>query len=73
MILDVNLPGMSGIEALARLRADPETAKLPVIGLSAAALLADAKRAKSAGFDRYLTKPVKVDELAAALDELLAD
>ncbi|MCX5745170.1 MAG: ATP-binding protein, partial [Proteobacteria bacterium] len=71
VIMDINLPGMSGIEALARLRADPEISTIPVIGLSAAALLADAKRAKQAGFDRYFTKPVKVDELIAALTEII--
>jgi PAS domain S-box-containing protein len=71
VILDVHLPGMSGIEAALRLRNDPETAAIPVIGLSAAALLKDTARAKEAGFDRYLTKPIKVQELTAVLEELL--
>jgi CheY-like chemotaxis protein len=55
-----------------RLREAPETSDIPVIGLSAAALVSDTKRAKGAGFYRYLTKPVKVDELIAVLDELLS-
>ena len=72
VIMDINLPGMSGFEALRRLRESPETRDIPVIGLSAAAIVGDTKRAKEAGFYRYLTKPVKVDELTAVLEELLA-
>jgi PAS domain S-box-containing protein len=71
VILDVNLPGMSGFEAAAQLRASPETRAIPIIGLSAAALPRDAARAKQAGFHRYLTKPVKVAELTDVLEELL--
>jgi CheY-like chemotaxis protein len=70
--MDINLPGMSGLEAVRRLRESPETRNIPVIGLSAAALVSDTKRAKDAGFYRYLTKPVKVDELTAVLEDLLA-
>jgi PAS domain S-box-containing protein len=72
VIMDINLPGMSGLEAVRRLRESPETRDIPVIGLSAAALVSDTKRAKDAGFYRYLTKPVKVDELTAVLEDLLA-
>ena len=71
VIMDVNLPGMSGFEAVQRLRASPETRDIPVIGLSAAALPRDTARAKEIGFYRYLTKPVKVDQLTAVLEELL--
>jgi PAS domain S-box-containing protein len=71
VIMDINLPGMSGFEAVRRLRDWSETRHIPVIGLSAAALVKDTARAKEAGFDRYLTKPVKVDELTRALEELL--
>jgi CheY-like chemotaxis protein len=71
VIMDVNLPGMSGIEAVQRLREIPETKDIPVIGLSAAALLRDTAKARDAGFYRYLTKPVKVDELTSVLEELL--
>jgi PAS domain S-box-containing protein len=71
VILDINLPGMSGFEALRRLREWPETRDIPVIGLSAAALARDTARAKDAGFYRYLTKPVKVDELTETLERLL--
>jgi len=73
VIMDINLPGMSGFDAVKRLRESPETAHIPVIGLSAAALAKDATRAREAGFYRYLTKPVKVDELTRTLEELLVD
>jgi CheY-like chemotaxis protein len=71
VIMDINLPGMSGFEAVRRLREWPETRDIPVIGLSAAALAKDTSRAKDAGFYRYLTKPVKVDELTQVLEQLL--
>jgi len=71
VIMDINLPGMSGFDAMQRLREWPETRDIPVIGLSAAALQKDTKRASKAGFYRYLTKPVKVAELTSVLEELL--
>jgi CheY-like chemotaxis protein len=71
VIMDINLPGMSGFEATRRLAAWPETRDIPVIALSAAAMIRDAARVAGAGFYRYLTKPVKVDELTRVLDELL--
>ena len=71
IIMDINLPGMSGIEAAQQLKQWPETQAIPVIALSAAAMIRDAARVAGAGFYRYLTKPVKVDELMATLEELL--
>ena len=71
VIMDINLPGMSGFEAVRRLRAWDETKDIPVIGLSAAALAKDIAEAKESGFYRYLTKPVKVDELMTTLEQLL--
>lgn len=71
VIMDINLPGMSGFDAVNQLREWPETKDIPVIGLSAAALAKDTLRAKDASFARYLTKPVKVPELVRALEELL--
>ena len=71
VIMDINLPGMSGFEATARLKEWPETRGIPVIALSAAAMARDLERMREAGFHRYLTKPVKVDELAAALEDIL--
>ncbi len=72
VIMDINLPGMSGLEATRLLREWPETAPIPVVALSAAAMVRDRQRIVDAGFYRYLTKPVKVDELAAVLEELLS-
>jgi len=71
IIMDINFPGMSGLEALRILRALPETRDLPVIALTAAALPRDRLRGEQAGFSHYLTKPVKVDELESALEALL--
>lgn len=72
VIMDINLPGMSGFDAVKQLAAWPETRHIPVIALTAAALVKDTSRALEAGFFRYLTKPVKVDELTAALEDALA-
>lgn len=72
VIMDINLPGMSGIEALSKLGSFPETKGIPVVALSAAAMVRDAKLIQDAGFRHYLTKPVRVDELMRVLEELLA-
>lgn len=71
VIMDINLPGISGIEALRRLRESPETMAIPVVALSAAAMVGEAKHIEQAGFAKYLTKPVKVDELTETLQYLL--
>ena len=60
--MDINLPGISGIEALKILRDDPATAHIPVVALSANAMPRDIEKGLEAGFFRYLTKPIKVDE-----------
>jgi len=72
VIMDVNLPGMNGIEATRRLRASPRTCDIPVIGLSAAAMLRDRRLAEDAGFFRYLTKPFDVGDMLDALEAVLA-
>jgi PAS domain S-box-containing protein len=71
VIMDIHLPGMSGFEAMNCLREWPETREIPVIALSAAAMVRDARRINDASFYRYLTKPVKVDELTQILEALL--
>jgi CheY-like chemotaxis protein len=62
---------MSGFDATRQLAAWPETCDIPVIGLSAAAMPRDRKRAEEAGLYRYLTKPVDVDALLGVLEEVL--
>jgi CheY-like chemotaxis protein len=72
VLMDINLPGMSGHDALRELQASPETAHIPVIALTAAASARDRQRGLEAGFYRYLTKPVKVDELTDAVEAVLS-
>jgi PAS domain S-box-containing protein len=69
IIMDINLPGMSGIAALKILREDPVTAHIPVIALSANALPHDLARGLKLGFFRYLTKPIKVSEFMKTLND----
>jgi CheY-like chemotaxis protein len=71
ILMDINLPGISGIEALKILREDPATAHIPVVALSANAMPADIERGLEAGFFSYLTKPIKVKEFMDALDAAL--
>jgi CheY-like chemotaxis protein len=67
ILMDINLPGISGIEAMKVLRADPATAEIPIIALSANAMPRDIEKGLQAGFFRYLTKPIKVDQFMDAL------
>ena len=71
IILDINLPGMNGFEVLKRLRADPRSAAIPVIALTANAMPREVEKGLAAGFHCYLTKPLKVPEFLAALDTAL--
>ncbi len=68
ILMDINLPGICGIEALRILVDDPATAHIPVIALSANAIPRDIEKGLQAGFFRYLTKPIKVGEFMATLD-----
>ena len=68
ILMDINLPGLSGIEALNILREDPITRHIPVVALSANAMQCDIEKGMEAGFFRYLTKPIKVDEFLVVLD-----
>ena len=68
ILMDINLPGISGLEALKILRADPATAHIPVLALSANAMPRDIERGLQAGFLRYLTKPIRVPAFMDALD-----
>jgi CheY-like chemotaxis protein len=71
ILMDINLPGISGIRALKILADDPATAHIPVIALSANAMPRDIEKGMEAGFFRYLTKPIKVNEFMDTLDVAL--
>jgi PAS domain S-box-containing protein len=71
ILMDINLPGISGIQALRILAEDPATAHIPVIALSANAMPRDIAKGLEAGFFRYLTKPIKVNEFMDTLDVAL--
>ena len=71
ILMDINLPGISGIHALKILAEDPTTAHIPVVALSANAMPRDIEKGLEAGFFRYLTKPIKVNEFMETLDVAL--
>jgi PAS domain S-box-containing protein len=71
ILMDINLPGISGIEALKILREDSATAHIPVIALSANAMPRDIEKGLQAGFFRYLTKPIKINEFMNTLEVAL--
>ena len=71
ILMDINLPGLSGLEAMKILRADPSTAHIPIIALSANAVPRDIEKSLEAGFFDYLTKPIKVNQFMDALDMAL--
>ncbi len=71
VLMDLNLPGLNGTDAMRILRADPSTAHIPIIALSANAVPRDIQKGMDAGFFDYVTKPFKVQQLLAALDAAL--
>jgi PAS domain S-box-containing protein len=71
ILMDINLPGISGIDAMKILHADPLTAHIPIIALSANAMPRDIEKGLEAGFFDYITKPIKVSQFMDALDVAL--
>jgi PAS domain S-box-containing protein len=71
ILMDINLPGLSGIEAMRILRADPTTAHIPIIALSANAVPHDVQKGLEAGFFNYITKPIVVGQFMDAMDAAL--
>jgi two-component system cell cycle response regulator DivK len=71
ILMDIQLPGMDGLAATALLKQDPETAAIPIIALTAMAMKADQKKSEVAGCDAYIAKPLRYQELYAAVDTLL--
>jgi CheY-like chemotaxis protein len=71
ILMDINLPGMSGLQALELLSANPATARIPVVAVSANAMPRDVERGLKAGFCAYLTKPIKVSEFMGTINASL--
>ncbi len=71
MTVGINLPGISGIDVLRILHKDPLTKHIPIIALSANVELQDIAKAIEAGFFRYLTKPLELNEFLNVIDEAL--
>ena len=71
VLMDIQLPGMSGIEALAALRADPALRAIPVIAVTASAMTQDRQKILAAGFDGYQSKPISVKDFVAAVRRTL--
>lgn len=71
ILLDVMLPGLSGLETAVILRANPDTQNIPIWGLSALAMAGDSDKAMQAGFDRYITKPLDTKQLASDIKMFL--
>ena len=67
ILMDIQLPGLDGVAALGQLKADPSTASIPVIALTAFAMHDDRQRFLAAGFDGYLSKPVNIAEFVATV------
>jgi two-component system, cell cycle response regulator DivK len=71
ILMDIQLPGMNGIEALQRLRADPATRAIPVIAVTASAMTQDRHQIMAAGFDGYQSKPISVKGFLQAVREMV--
>jgi len=71
VLMDIRLPGIDGIEALRRLRAEQATRGIPIMAMTASVMTADRQRITDAGFDAYQSKPVKIKDFVAAVERLL--
>ncbi len=69
VLLDMMMPELSGYEAVCELKGDPATRGIPVVGLSAKAMASDMERATEAGIDGYITKPFRIAQVLAAVEE----
>ena len=72
ILMDIQLPGMNGIEALGHLRGDPVTRDIPVMAVTASAMTQDRQKILAAGFDAYQSKPIDVKGFVVQVAELLA-
>ena len=72
VLMDIQLPGMDGVTALERLRADPETSRIPVVAMTASVMKEDRERFEKAGFDGFITKPIDVKTFPAQVRDHVA-
>lgn len=72
VLMDIHLPGMDGIEARKRLRADPATSAIPVVAFTASVMPQDRHQITAAGFDGFVSKPINIKEFLAAIEDKLA-
>ena len=71
VLMDIRLPGIDGVEALRRLRAEETTRGIPVMAMTASVMSEDRQKIMAAGFDAYQSKPINVTEFVAAVAQLL--
>jgi CheY-like chemotaxis protein len=71
VLMDIRLPGIDGIQALRRLRAEVATRGIPVMAMTASVMAGDRQRVLDAGFDAFQSKPIKLKDFLAAVEELL--
>jgi two-component system cell cycle response regulator DivK len=72
VLMDIQLPGMNGIEALRVLRADPKTATIPIVAVTASVMQQDRKQFTEAGFNGFISKPINLREFRQAVTDILA-
>src|SRR5216683_4283092 len=71
VLMDIRLPGIDGVEALRRLRAEGTTRGIPVMAMTASVMTEDRQKILEAGFDAYQSKPLNVTDFVAAVEQLL--
>ena len=71
--MDINLPGMDGVEAARQLGENPATRDIPVVAVSAAAMEADIARSEASGIRAYLTKPFSIETVMAVIEQELGE
>ncbi len=71
ILMDIRLPGIDGIQALGRLRAEVATQGIPVMAMTASVMSEDRQRVLDAGFDGFQSKPIKIKDFVAAVEQLI--
>ena len=71
VLMDIRLPGIDGIQALRRLRAEVATRGIPVMAMTASVMASDRQRVLDAGFDAFQSKPIKINDFLTAVEQLL--